>query len=171
MRIRFGVNMFLIEDLIELAIQIEQNAEKVYRNALQKISNPSLISILQWLADEEVEHARWFRELKQTIKTDVGDPAVEEMGKALLSEVLGSQSFSLKDAKFDEMSRLGELLTLVIEFEKDKVLFYNMLQSFIEDKETLEFLQNIIEEETHHIQELSAFMNRNAAQGKIRSET
>jgi hypothetical protein len=30
--------MFLIGDIIELAIQIEQNAEDVYRNALQKIS-------------------------------------------------------------------------------------------------------------------------------------
>ena len=30
--------MFLIGDIIELAIQIEQNAEKVYRKALKKIS-------------------------------------------------------------------------------------------------------------------------------------
>ena len=73
--------MFLTGDIIELAIHIEQNAEAVYRNALKKISDPKLVSILQWLADEEVTHAKWFRQLKQTVNTEVKDPAVEAMGK------------------------------------------------------------------------------------------
>jgi rubrerythrin len=60
--------MFLIGDIIELAIQIEKNAEQVYRNALKKISDPKFVSILQWLADEEFEHARWFRQLEHTEK-------------------------------------------------------------------------------------------------------
>ena len=80
--------MFLIEDIIELAIQIEQNAEKVYRNALIKIADPKFVSILQWLADEE----------------------------------------------------------------------------------TLDFLENIIAEEIHHIQELSMLMDRETANEKITSD-
>ena len=163
--------MFLIGDIIELAIQIEQNAEAVYRNALKKISDPKLVSILQWLADEEVEHAKWFRQLKQTVHTEVKDPAVEAMGKSILSDVLGSQSFSLKEADFNEMRRLEDLISLAVEFEEDKVIFYKMLRSFIEDRETLDFLENIISEETNHIRELGTLMDRYAAQGKITSET
>ena len=162
--------MFLIGDIIELAIQIEQNAEAVYRNALKKISDPKSVSILQWLADEEVEHAKWFRQLKQTVNTEVKDPAVEAMGKSILSDVLGSQSFSLKDADFNEMRRLEDLISLAVEFEEDKVIFYRMLRPFIEDRETLDFLENIINEETNHIGELSRFMNCNAAEGKIESD-
>jgi rubrerythrin len=162
--------MFLIGDIIELAIQIEQNAENVYRHALTKISNPKLASVLQWLADEEVEHAGWFRQLKQTVNTAVEDPAVEAMGKSILSDVIGSQSFSLKQADFSEMSQLEDLISLAVEFEKDKVIFYKMLRPFIEDSETLDFLENIIAEETNHIRELSTLMDRYAAEGKIASE-
>jgi rubrerythrin len=162
--------MFLIGDIIELAIQIEQNAENVYRHALKKISSPKLVSTLRWLADEEVEHAKWFHQLKQTVNTEVKDPAVEAMGKSVLSDVLGSQSFSLKEADFSELSQLEDLISLAVEFEKDKVIFYKMLRPFIEDKETLDFLENIIDEETNHIRELSTLMDRNAAEGKIASD-
>lgn len=93
------------------------------------------------------------------------------MGKSILSDVLGSQSFSLKEADFSEMRRLEDCISLAVEFEKDKVLFYKMLLPFIEDSATLDFLENIIAEETHHIRQLSKLMNRNAAESKITSET
>ena len=162
--------MFSMGDIIDLAIQIETNAESVYRSALNKISEPTLVSILRWLADEEVEHARWFRQLKATTQSEIKDPAVEAMGKSLLSDVLGQQSFSLKEADFSEINDLEDLLTLAIEFEEDKVIFYNMLRSFIEDKETLEFLGNIINQETKHIQELNKLVARDDAEGKITSD-
>ncbi len=163
--------MFLIADIIELAIQIEQNAEKGYRNALKKISDPKFVWVLQWLADEEVEHARWFRQLKHTAQAEIKDPTVAAMGKSILSDALGSQSFSLKDADFSEMRQLEDLVSLAVEFEKDKVIFYTMLRPFIADGETLDFLDNIIAEETQHIQELGTLMERDVAEEKITSET
>ena len=162
--------MFLIRDIIELAIQIEQNAEKVYRNALKKISDPKFVSILQWLADEEVEHARWFRQLMHTVQTEITDAAVAAMGKSILSDALGSQSFALKNADFSKMSQLQDLVSLAVEFEKDKVIFYKMLRPFIADGETLDFLENIIAEEIHHIQELGVLMDRDTANEKITSD-
>lgn len=149
--------MFLIEDIIDLAIQIEHNAEIVYRNAQKNISNPSLSRMLNWLADEEVKHAERFYRLKKQIKTPIKNPTMEEMGRALLSDVLGSQSFSLEDADFSEISRTEELLSLAIEFEKDKVIFYELLRPFVEGKKTLGFIESIIEEENRHIQRLQSF--------------
>lgn len=163
--------MFLIRDIIELAIQIEHNAENVYRNALKKISDPKIVSVLRWLADEEVEHARWFRQLKRTVQTGFEDPRIAAMGKSILSDTLGRQSFSLKDADFSEIRQLEDLVSLAVEFEKDKVIFYEMLRPFIADGETLDFLENIIAEEKHHIQQLNTLMNRDSAKGKIASET
>ena len=101
--------MFVIRDIIELAIRIEKNAEKIYRTAQAKFTNSSLISTLQWLAEEEVNHAKWFSELKEKINPDISDPAIEEMGRTLLTDVLGSQSFSLREANFTEMQNLEEL--------------------------------------------------------------
>ena len=155
--------MFSMGDIIDLAIQIETNAESVYRSALKKLSDPALITVLRWLADEEVEHAQWFRQLKATMPSEIKDPAVEAMGKSLLSDVLGRQSFSLKEADFSEINQLEDLLSLAVEFEKDKVIFYNMLRQFIEDNETLDFLGKIISEETQHIQELKKLVDRDDA--------
>ena len=154
-------------DIVDLAIQIETNAERVYRRALKKESDPTLISILHWLADEEVEHAKWFRRLKETIPAEIKDPAIEAMGKSLLSDVLGRQSFSLKEANFNEINDLANLLFVAIEFEKDKVIFYRMLRPFIEDNEAIDFLEKIIKEEGQHIEELNKLVRRYGARGKI----
>ncbi len=162
--------MFLIEDIIDLAIQIEQNAEKVYRDAQKKISNPELSSFLQWLADEEMTHARWFSGLKKTVNIEQQDPDVAKMGKALLRDVLGSQSFSLKDADFSEIHQLSQLLSVAIEFEGDKVTFYRLLLPFIDDTATREFLESIILEEKNHIRRLKKFLKNGTVEDTIISQ-
>ncbi|UCF57327.1 MAG: ferritin family protein, partial [Deltaproteobacteria bacterium] len=139
--------MFSIREIFDLAIQIEKNGEKFYRDALKKISNPSLRSLLEWLADEEVKHQSWFSERKETVGTKVDDVELEEMGGTILQSILGDQSFSLKEADLSKIDNVEELLQLAIEFEKDSILFYGMIGSFIEDAETSEKLNEIIEEE------------------------
>jgi len=146
--------MFSLKDIIELAIQIENNGERVYRSAIEKISDPSLVSLLQWLADEEAEHAGWFTELKKKVKKTINDPKLEEMGKTILLDVIGEQSFSLKFADISEIQYVKDLVELSIEFEKDTVLFYEMLRPFIEDKDVEEQLNTIITEENRHIRKL-----------------
>ena len=162
--------MFLIEDIIDLAIQIEQNAEKVYRDAQKKISNPELSSFLQWLADEEMTHARWFSGLNKTVNIEQQDPDVAKMGKALLRDVLGSQSFSLKDADFSEIHQLSQLLSVAIEFEGDKVTFYGLLLPFIDDTDTREFLESIILEEKNHIRRLKKFLKNGTVEDTMISQ-
>ena len=46
-----------------------------------------------------------------------------------------------------------------------------MLGPFIADGETLDFLENIIAEEIHHIQELGTLFDRDTVKGQITSET
>jgi len=53
------------------------------------------------------------------------------------------------------VENLKSLLELAIEFEKDTILFYQMLRSFIDDRGVLNGLDNIVEEESRHVDELS----------------
>ena len=149
--------MFAIEDIIDLAIQIEESGEKVYRNAAEKTSNPSLISLLQWLADEEVKHAKWFMELKHDVQTSGGKPFVQEMGRDLIKDFMGDQSFSLREVDFSEVHQPDELIDIFIEFEEDSILFYEMLKPFIQDENILADLESIIAEEKQHIEQLQEF--------------
>ena len=147
--------MFTMREIIEFAIRIEENGEKVYRDASEKISDPSLISLLQRLADEESEHVRWFSELKGTAKEVRVDPQVGEMGQSLLLEIVGDQTFSLKERDLSTIGDLREVLKIALGFEKDTVIFYELMGSFIKEDAALAKLDQIIQEENRHISVLS----------------
>ncbi|MBW1842681.1 MAG: ferritin family protein [Deltaproteobacteria bacterium] len=141
-----------------MAIRIEKNGEAVYRRAVEKISDPALVSLLEWMADEEVQHAVWFKELKQNYESESLNPFGQEMGRDFFEDFMGDQSFSLKEVDFSRVGRIDELIDIFIEFEEDGILFYEMLQPFIQDQDTLEKLNKIIEEEKQHIEELREFL-------------
>jgi rubrerythrin len=152
--------MFTLAEIIDLAIRIEKNGEKAYRKARDGVSNPSLASMLQRLAEEESEHGKWFAGLKEKVETRVEDPRLEEMGKTLLQGVLGDQTFSIDDADFSRIKDLEGLLELSVEFEKDTILFYEMLSAFIQDENILDQLDLIIEEENRHVRLLEGCLQK-----------
>jgi rubrerythrin len=150
--------MFTIAEIIDLAVQVEQNGEALYREAMAKVPNKDLQSLLLWLADQEAEHASWFRALGETVRKTPGDPELEEMGRAIFRSILGDQTFSLREVDFARISEIGGLLEKAIEFEKDTILLYEMLRGFIDDQKTHRHLQSIIREEEHHVEVLGDFV-------------
>ena len=150
--------MFTIGEIIDLAIRIERNGEEIYRQAAGAVSIPPLASLLVWLADQELEHEKWFVELKHTVVHTVEAPALEEMGKKILRTVLGDEAFSVKDADFSRMEDTNDLLSVALEFEKDTILFYEMLAAFIDGGQLQQQLEKIIEEERRHVEKLEQFL-------------
>jgi rubrerythrin len=150
--------MFTLGEIIDLAVRIETNGQKAYRKAQKQVTDPALASMLGWLADEEAEHEKWFPRLKENTKIDLEDPQLEEMGKVVLQGVLGDHTFSIDEADFSRIEDLDSLLSLSIEFEKDTILFYEMLGAFIEDEQTLNRINRIIEEEKRHVRLLQDFL-------------
>jgi rubrerythrin len=149
--------MFSAREIIDMAIKIERNGENYYRQATAKVTDPSLQSLLLFLADEEHEHARWFEAFKERIKDSAEDRKLAEISGTMLQSVVGNQRFSLDDADLAELDSTEELVGIAIEFEKDSILFYEMLQAFIEDSETLRQLNEIIAEENRHIEMLNDY--------------
>lgn len=151
--------MFSLKDIIDIAVQIERNGERVYRRAAGKMEDSSLRSLLQWLADEEARHMKWFEALIDKVPETGDFPEEEKMGRTLLQNAVGAQSFALEDADFSNIRKVEDLLNLAIEFEKDTALFYGMLQPLIEDQKTLKQLHAIIQEENNHARRLRAFLD------------
>ncbi len=150
--------MFSAHEILDLAIQLEKNGESVYRNAVDTVANPDLVSLLIWMADEEARHISWFSELKNNFETHSIDPFMEEMSRQVFGGMLGEKSFSHRDVDFSKVERLDDLIGIFIEFEKDTVLFYETLIPFIEDNATLENIAKIIAEENNHIKKLQGFL-------------
>ena len=154
--------MFLIHEILDLAIRLEKNGESVYRNAVDKASKPELVSLLEWMADEEVKHASWFSNLKQKVVTDSINPFMAEIGREIFGDMLGKKSFSHQEVDFSKVERVEDLIAVFIKIEKDTVLFYQTLKPFIEDKDTLTHLEQIIAEENNHISMLHKLLEDEA---------
>jgi rubrerythrin len=150
--------LFSVNEILDLAIQIEKNGESVYRRAMEEINESELTTLLEWMADEEIKHADWFASLKDTIESTGVNLFVEEMSRELFNDLLGEKSFSHKDVDFSKLKSTNELISVFIEFEKDTVIFYEVLVPFIEDAGTLETLDRIISEENNHIRRLQEFL-------------
>ena len=152
--------MFSATEILDMAIKLEKNGEAVYRDAIEKVSNQELISLLEWMADEEVKHANWFAELKLKLDQKSVNLFMEKMSRELFNDLLGDKNFSLKDVDFSSVSEIDHLISIFIEFEKDSVRFYQVLEPFIADPFCLESLKKIIEEENCHINQLQELMGR-----------
>ena len=143
--------MFSIREIIDMAIQLEKNAETFYREALARVSTPTLEPILVCLADEEREHAEWFEKLKRVLEEAKAGGEEGEISGAALRGLVGDQKFSLADVDLSKIESAEELIELAVEHEKDTILFYQMLQSFIQSPETTKELDEIIAQEDQHI--------------------
>jgi rubrerythrin len=149
--------MFYVSEIYALAVQIEKNGESFYREASRKVSSPQLRSLLEYLADEEVKHIETFTQKKEAFHSEKGQPALDEAGSAVLQEILGGQRFSLEEVNLSEMEKAEDFLQMALEFERDTILFFELIGSFIEDADTLEKLNEIIEEENRHIKLLEDY--------------
>ena len=152
--------MFSANEILDMAIKLEKNGEVVYRDAIAKVSNPELITLLAWMADEEVKHADWFAELKLKLDQKSVNPFMEKMSRELFNDLLGDKNFFLKDVDFSSVSEIDDLIAIFIEFEKDSVRFYQVLEPFIGDPVSLEGLKKIIDEENCHIKRMQELMGR-----------
>ena len=146
--------MFSAKEIIDLAIKLENNGEAVYRDAIEKVSKPGLVPLLERMADDEVKHASWFADLKHNLETKNENPFKEEMSRELFNEMLGEKNFSLKDIDFSTIENIDDLVEIFIEFERDSIIFYEVLKPFVEDPVARKYLQKIIDEEKSHIEHL-----------------
>ena len=159
--------MFSVNEILDLAIRIEKNGENAYRRAIKEINQSELTTLLEWMADAEAKHANWFASLKDSIESTGANLFVEEMSRELFNDLLGEKSFSHKDVDFSKVTHIDDLISVFIEFEKDTVIFFEVLVPFIKDAGTLETLDRIISEENKHIRQLQEFLQ---SEGKITSE-
>ena len=136
--------MFTLTDIIEIAVQIEKNGERTYRRAQRKTSDPSLAELLSLLADEELEHQRWFAELKNRVGIQPADQNLEAMGRELFQNLLGEKAFSLDDADISHGPDIHAVMRRAAECEQDTVFFYEMLEPFVEEPRSRDGIRLII---------------------------
>lgn len=151
--------MFSSKEILDIALMIEQNGETVYRRAIKNLMQPELVDRLTWMADEEARHLEWFKKLQSKIEDNHASLEAGEMSTELLQSLVGGQGFTLDDVDFSKVDDVSRLIDIFIEFEKDGILFYEMLRTFINSPDVIEHLDQIITEEYRHIDTLQRIKN------------
>jgi len=156
-----------MDDLFEIATKIEKNGESVYTNATEKIKDQNLKSMLKWMANEEASHAQWFTDKKNSLHLEIEETRLKKMVPQVFQEMMGDNTLGLEEVDFSEIKTVSHLLDTFIGFENDTIMFYELLETFIQEEKILDGLKNIILEEKSHIQKLES-MKASTPDGSIR---
>lgn len=152
--------MFNAKELYDLAIRIEENGERFYRQAVQEVDDPALKDLLKWNADEELAHRRFFMDKKKAARgaDAIDGQLIDQMESFVLSDAVSEHAFSLEEADFSKIPDTSALIRTAIGFERDSIMFYEIVGSFISDDETLRAVEGIMEEERRHIELLEGYL-------------
>lgn len=151
--------MFTLGDIRNIAIQIEKNGEKTYREASLKSPDSDTAEILSWMADQEKRHMEWFSKLEAKKELSESQKELEQMGKNLLQDMVKDNPFLLTQDELLKNDTVEEVLKRSTQFEEDTIVFYQFLLEFLDDQETIEQMHQIIKEEQGHIRQLELLLD------------
>ena len=151
--------MFSAEDILDIAIRLENNGEQTYREAGRQTPDDRLKSLLTWIAREERDHARWFSELKARLVKGEDHHLMAELSRALVEDVIKGQAFSLQEVDFTTIGTPREMVRTFLGFEDDTIAFYEVLKGFIDDPAIAGQVQQIIDEEKNHIAQFRSLLS------------
>jgi rubrerythrin len=146
--------MFTLSDIRDIAVQIEKNGEEAYRNAAKVAKDPEVAAMLEWMANEERCHAIWFEALPSNRPLSDEQKEMEAMGRSLLQEMVKGNNFLLPQSELEQIQTVTEVISRSQEFERDTILFYEFIMGLLDDQETMQQLEKIIEEERNHLHRL-----------------
>ncbi len=155
---------YTAQDVLEMAIQIEENGAAFYRRAAELQDDSDDKAFLEDLADMEDRHRATFEGMKQQLsdleKTQtVFDP--EKEGALYLKAMADSHGGEGNPdilAFFNGRETMEEVIATAIDLEKESILFYVGLEDIVPAKYGRDKISGIIGEEKNHVAQLSGFL-------------
>ncbi|MCE5243703.1 MAG: ferritin family protein [Desulfobacteraceae bacterium] len=145
--------MFSSGDICGIAVQIEENGERFYREAACHVNEASCKDLLLFIAEEEARHRTFFLDMKATLPAR-GEEWAERMSGRILEDAVADHAFSLDDTPAESLADGRVIIRTALGMEEDSILFYELLLSFVSDEETSRHIREIIAEERRHVEVL-----------------
>ncbi|MBU0993133.1 MAG: ferritin family protein [Proteobacteria bacterium] len=148
-------NDFNINEILEMAEQIERNGAKFYRGAAKNVKDKSHNGLLLELAEMEDQHEKTFAALRAELtederKSTVYDP--EDEMPLYLQALADTRVFYEKTV---DTTSIKEILKEAITAEKDSIVFYLGMKELVPKRLGQGKMDIIIKEEMSHIRLLA----------------
>ncbi len=152
---------FSAYEVFEMAVQIERNGQRFYREAAKKSRDGRLRDLLLKLAQMEADHERTFAKMQGKLSGEAApeilfDPN-DEVG-LYLRAAADTQVFNvyrMQPRAVAEMADSREVLQAAIQLEKDSVVYYLGIRDAVPERLGRSDVETIIREEMSHIRLLS----------------
>jgi rubrerythrin len=162
---------FNANEMLDLAIRIEENGGRFYRKAAQLQSDPENQALLDQLATMEAHHKLTFETMKKGLSeagktATVFDP-LEESGQylAAMADAHGGEGSPAIADTLTGKESIVQIIDIAIGLEKESILFYLGLKDMVPPEYGQEKLDQIIREEQRHLTQLSALRKKFRGKG------
>ena len=152
---------FSVDEIFEIAEQIERNGAAFYLKAAETAPNPRNRRLMLDLAAKERDHEKVFVEMRRRLSAREREPVVfdpENQAVLYLQAFAGGHVFDLTTDPiefFDGGRTVPEILKKATELERDTVVFYLGMQEMVPERLGRDRVNEIIKEEMGHIALLS----------------
>lgn len=159
--------MFNIDEVFEMAEQIERNGVTFYSKAADLFPEYTKKSIFLKLAEMEKEHEKRFHQMRLDLAkkereiSQFLDPQGE--AAAYLRAMVGGKIFDPKldpTSRFKDIRSVSELLRIAIDVEKDSIIFYLGLKEMVPQSLGKDKIELIVREEMSHVTILSDMLEK-----------
>lgn len=148
------------QEIIEIAVRIEENGYEFYTSASKAISDDNDIKgLLLDLAEKELMHIAIFRKMADRFEAEKFEFNADEASDYIIyladQHIFGKTGAGAELAKTVRIPK--EALEIAFKFENDSVTFYTELEKRTE-RDAKRLIRQVIEEEMEHAEEIKRFM-------------
>lgn len=145
------------EEIIEIALQMEESGKLFYEKALPLAQGDKLKEMLVYLAQEEEKHYHAFKKLGEDLKYEI-KPNESYAGEyeGYVKSLINSHIFKLTEVEdlVKEIKNDLDILRFAISFEKDSIVIFQEFKN-ASNKAGADILEKLINEEKEHIKKIS----------------
>lgn len=157
---------FNIDEIFEIAQQIERNGAKFYRTILNKTDDEKNKNLLNDLVTMEDRHEKTFALMKSKVSI-VSQPAIafdpNNEATGYLQAFADGYIFNFNQDPSEKLTgqeSMKEILKIAISLEKDSIVFYLGIQQVVPEQQEKDQVTSIIKEEMKHIAFLTDYLKR-----------
>ena len=149
------MGLYSVDEIFEMAEQIERNGGRFYRAAAEKF--PAVRELLLRLAEWEDAHVKTFAAMRVELATGEARPPVYDPDDQMQMYVRAMADGHIFNPKADPDERVADtdtpedILHLAINVERDSIAFYTGLKRSVTQAEGKDKVEAIIKEEISHV--------------------
>jgi rubrerythrin len=159
------MQQYSLNEVVELAVQIERNGYAFYNEAVKrKDMDSKVVALLSELRDQELHHEKIFLHLRDDQDVMIlGMSQDWELVGYYMKSIIDSRLFNNPEAAINlatEAKNYHDILKYAISFEKETLLFFYSIYDNITDEKSRVIIHKIINEEISHVVRLTDFYSK-----------